>query len=957
MAKKSQKRTARHGRDRSGCMWGIINMFDFRHGRTTQRLLSDKRPGNRHAAGASSRKNKTETVTNPKENCPEAPDVEETIIAADAGKPSVKKLIEEEMFIEQDSKEEMNNAQVEPKESNAEHGCHNRKNQKRRSRSRSRSCDLGIEDLHVDEKMQTEFSCLQKSEKQSKNGLLMEAIMEEFCHQIHKKSVSYVNHSQHDEVRCQLNQKNPDFEEKLVEAIKCLISQKLINEKNGTEEGNMNLSKELRDALQILSSDEIFLKLLQGPKSVMLKYIQGLSDAQTEKSKGSQRLKDENSELLVGSNMSEKDLCDLRQPDKIVHTKQHKFFRRRTRSLEKIPSEGNNSYQTTNTTVILKPGLTGLQNSEEESNTSSLSKPHLIIRNREGNERAGSYFSLTEIKRKLKHAMGKERQENSSADTSKKHTSECAAIRNSEKGSKDISGFNSTSKDHFFVEKIARPPNAVKKEKKASRPKEYETSRPHDIANNKQRASNIYVEARKHLSEMLSNGAGNEDFSSRQVPKTLGKILSLPDYTISPIPSPGRDWGQIHGIGQARLSSCDQFQKQERNTSHTSQISLNSETHSFVSDGITTSKEHSPTNADSSASNELVVDIEVENNLCSGENDIASEGEMDIVKTIDAASLKENDTVNSPERNSSFSTAYDEPPGTPEVCKETECHESTEQDSYEETQYSSSPSLSPRTSCPVTKQDGDLEHAAEVPDRPSPVSVLEPIFSEEDISPASIRSQPAELRLQPQRIQFGDDEPLATDQAISLKTCVEDKESIFEYVTEVLEVSGINGDEFYIRSCISDQLLDPSIFSEVQYFPNQLCCDKKLLFDCINEVLVEVYGYYLGCFPGLLLVKRTIRPFPDMKNAIREIWEGVYWHLLPFPPPHTLDQIVSKDLAKTGTWMDLQFDTETIVVDIVEAIFEDLTEEILCSCEDQSWESVDAITPAELMVTENTSHL
>jgi len=183
--------------------------------------------------------------------------------------------------------------------------------------------------------------------------------------------------------------------------------------------------------------------------------------------------------------------------------------------------------------------------------------------------------------------------------------------------------------------------------------------------------------------------------------------------------------------------------------------------------------------------------------------------------------------------------------------------------------------------------------------------------------------------VQPLRIQFEEHEPSAADRNIPLKASVDDKESVFEYVKAVLQASGMKWDEFYMRSHSSEQLLDPSIFFEVEFFSSQLCCDKKLLFDSANEALVEVYERYFGCFPGLSFVKSTIRPAPDMKNGIYEVWEGVSWHLLPLPLPHTLDQLVKKDMAKTGTWMDLRCDIETILVEIGEAIFEDLMEEAI----------------------------
>lgn len=49
MAKKSQRRSMRYEKDQSGCMWGFISMFDFRHGRASQKLIADKR--SRHASG------------------------------------------------------------------------------------------------------------------------------------------------------------------------------------------------------------------------------------------------------------------------------------------------------------------------------------------------------------------------------------------------------------------------------------------------------------------------------------------------------------------------------------------------------------------------------------------------------------------------------------------------------------------------------------------------------------------------------------------------------------------------------------------------------------------------------------------------------------------------------------------------------------------------------------------
>ncbi|KAJ6675355.1 ADHESIN-LIKE PROTEIN putative (DUF3741)-RELATED [Salix viminalis] len=371
MAKKSQRRPVRYERDQSGCMWGLMSMFDFRHGRSTQKLISDRRRGTRHAVGTGTPKNRFDNL---KENC-------QGIIHGEEGrkttggtsKLSVKKLMEEEMLIEQDTKNEINNPEVEPKQSNSENGGHKTKNHKRK-KSRTKSCDIHIEDLNGAESLESDQHCLHNLEKETTKSLDIVEIMEDFCHQIHQKSIGYGEHDQRDEVQHHPHQKNPDFEEKLSEAIK-LVNEKLIDRKHVTENGDLHPSKELRDALQILTSDEeLFLKLLQGPKSIMVKHVQNLWNAQVEK--------DGDSKLPAISNLMEQGLDDFRHSDEAIHGKQRKFFKRKTKSLEKNPSKENKASQASNRIVILKPGPTSLLLPENESSIGSSPESEFIIRNK-----------------------------------------------------------------------------------------------------------------------------------------------------------------------------------------------------------------------------------------------------------------------------------------------------------------------------------------------------------------------------------------------------------------------------------------------------------------------------------------------------------------------------------------------------------------------------------------------
>lgn len=60
---------------------------------------------------------------------------------------------------------------------------------------------------------------------------------------------------------------------------------------------------------------------------------------------------------------------------------------------------------------------------------------------------------------------------------------------------------------------------------------------------------------------------------------------------------------------------------------------------------------------------------------------------------------------------------------------------------FGEDQMLSSPAVSP-PHCPVSSEIEDSDCATDKMERPSPISVLEPLFTDDDISPASTISQP-----------------------------------------------------------------------------------------------------------------------------------------------------------------------------------------------------------------------
>ncbi|XVF84610.1 hypothetical protein PTKIN_Ptkin17bG0050900 [Pterospermum kingtungense] len=888
-------------------------------------------------AGTGNSGDKLDKLTRSGNNCQGNVDGEEKAAATGACKPSVKKLLEEEMFAEQVVNDEVANAEVEAKQFDSGQGDRVRKNRKRKGKTRKKSSDNSL-DMDAPENLVSEVSCQRNLEKQTTSGLDIDNIMEELCRRINQKRISCGNHDQPAESHIQPNQKSSGFEERLSEAVKFLVSQKLINRNQLTEDGELQASKEVVDALEILSLDEeLFLKLLRDPNSLWVKHVQNLPDAQ---------VKDEESKRLTvsGCNFSEQEHVESKSNEP-VNRKPRNFFRRKIKSQEKDLSDGNNVSQASNKIVILKPGPTCLQTPETGSTLGSSPESQYIIRHREPHEKVGSHFFLAEIKRKLKHAMGREQHRIPTDVISKRFPGERqnSADRG---GAKEYIGMNSPTKDHFFIERITRPSIGVKKREKTSKlkgselGKEYETT---DVS--RQRVSNIYIEAKKHLSEMITNGDENVDLSSRQVSKTLGRILSLPEYNLSPVGSPGRNLDSSFITAQMRFAGSENFQKVNENNqhnyvSHPSQVSKDTESELCISDN----KRNDEIQGDTALSNNAgtcVNDDKEDQSLSLAKDEMSSEGTASIVKAIEMMVQEESKLWDSSfETSDSSFTRDDNSVDISEVCheKQSQC---LKQNSSEEGQELFSPSASPSNSSIIKKVEG-LESTQE---RPSPVSVLEPIFAEDVISPESIRSHSGETSIQPLRIQFEEHGSLVSNQGNHIKTCMDDKESTFEHIKAVLQASSFNWDELYIRSLSSDLLLDPLLLDEVEYSPNQLCQDQKLLFDCINEVLMEVCGYYIGA-PGVSFVKPNIRPIPDMKSTIQEVWQGVYWHLLPMPPPHNLDQIVRKDMAKTGTWMDLRLDTDCIGIEMGEAILEDLVEDTIVSCRNEGLECENHVLPA-----------
>lgn len=754
MAKRSKQRPVRQKKDQSGCMWGLLSMFDFRHGRATKRLLSDRR---RYSA----------TNTHGEADLPTNPEGQhlsnEKKPGFDLVRSRVKELIEEEMVIDQDSKNQYDTKKLE----NHKHK-HTQKTLK--------------------ESFNQEISITrQDSPKKTSQYQDLEALVKEILLIYQKKN------EQHGDLDTGAKQSFPIVEEKLVAAIETLLN----------ENGDHKKFQHSREMFQMLSSNkEMFFKLIQDQNSILL------NEDQKSKSK------------LKSTEQTDQ------EPEESVTRKHRKLFRRRSKSVDNIPMNEKGKI------VILKPGTP---------------------ENQIGNENS-SQFSFMEIKRRLKNAMGKE------------HITPGKTVDG---------GWSSPNRDHFYTERFTKVSNFRSWRSKddlahgrVSKLRESEMKN-EDTDN---RISSIYVEAKKHLSEMLTSGDEDADLMMRSLPKSLGRILSLREYnSLSPGTSP-------------RAQDIRLVNKSQPSTNNDNlEENINSEGVQLIVKPEACDKELE----------EQTEDADV---LCE------SHVSLDVIEDNHIALIHEG----SNEESSSDSLK----PDLPDDNESSSCGPHIE------------PTLATKTE----------EHEITPPGKagkPSPVSVLDPFFSDDDISPARTVTRPVEAAVQPLRIQF--DEPVShsEDQQIRITNSEDSEESPFEYIEAVLLSSDLNWTDFEKRWLAGIQIIDPSLFDEVETFSGRPRYDQRLLFDSTNEVLEEVCEHFI---PESLFIKRAIWPVPKGMDLINEVWGRIESRLCKVYP-RDLDKLVRNDLETSKMWLDLEVRSESreIVVKIEESIFEETIDDTLLS--------------------------
>uniref|UniRef100_A0A5B6ZUB4 DUF3741 domain-containing protein n=1 Tax=Davidia involucrata TaxID=16924 RepID=A0A5B6ZUB4_DAVIN len=351
-----------------------------------------------------------------------------------------------------------------------------------------------------------------------------------------------------------------------------------LNEINLQLDGANHQSKHFLDAFEILNANkEVFLELLQDPNSLLSKHIQHLLNSPTEKEKTESVSEAKFLECGINNPRNcEEAACNVKFRKQNMHN-----FLKKIKSRYGYLSKESDDPQHSNRIVVLKSGRKGMQNSENVTCHCSSLQSHHNLR-----IKGQSAKSCTDVKSKDK--LSKPRDSESSIGP------QCATISES-----------------------------VHKKLNMS-----------TVSYSKKREIDIYLEAKRHLSERLSKVDEGDTFSSKHAPRTLGWMLSLPEHEFWATLSPKRDMEHGSASAQMRFSSSSNFQmanesswqlQKEKKMSYPSPLRQNVEvppcTDTSKPDGqlqIFDSKPSSPEN--------FIPDTKFHNNICSTRDDLTSKG-------------------------------------------------------------------------------------------------------------------------------------------------------------------------------------------------------------------------------------------------------------------------------------------------------------------------------------------
>ncbi|KAJ7952296.1 Phosphatidylinositol N-acetyglucosaminlytransferase subunit P-like protein [Quillaja saponaria] len=655
------------------------------------------------------------------------------------------------------------------------------------------------------------------------------------------------------------------------EAIATNLNQKFIDGNDMGKDGAGPQSKQLLDALQILySNKELFVKILKDPNSLLVKQIHQQARKQLTRSVSQSRLTE--------------------------HQKSN------ARHFEN-PSSYNCDPQSANRIVVLEPGPDKVQNSADIIHQwPSLHSHNSSSYN--GKAFKPSFFSFGHLKRKLKDAMGTRRKvQHSVLIDGEPHKAPCgcqALVGSRKVSGAEIFGRDWPSKVKFGIAKEGKSSLDVKNTDKINKAQDSEYLQQNEL--------NISVEARRNHSEMLNNRG--ED--SKHLTNNQEKTIFSPEYDCLSRSSGGYP---EHGFvaDQMRYSPYGSYQ-----LGHGIKWGLQRQRENVYLNSLKQNREDSP-GADIRKLNDQLhvvgTNVDITKNL---------------FPNIPEGFGKLMETKNSMHQGEIYCL---EVPSEPDSRQETGPTLSSDMaDSSEGIGYFLDSTLENQLTAfsavvsslsPSSVQRMEDSNSIE---QPRLESVLEQ-FIVDVVSPAGSISRPGTAESPVRVLQDNFDEHKSAGGLRSPPDSMDNLNTL-QFIREVLQASGLSCDEPSMECYSSKQLLNPSLQNELKKMTDQFGGNYRILFDCINEVLVEVYHCYFRCSPWVSIIKPNVQTLAlkrgDKTSVVDEVTKRVERHFFQQPPTRTFEQLAEMDLRRCGTWLDIGIDTEDIVIEVEGEVIEDL---------------------------------
>ncbi|KAJ1272255.1 hypothetical protein BS78_06G188300 [Paspalum vaginatum] len=662
-------------------------------------------------------------------------------------------------------------------------------------------------------------------------------------------------------------------------------------------------SKEFVDALQLLSSNkELFLMLMQDPSSRLLECLQNLY-----MSLGSTKLEcEECAEETEWQGMTHSLEQPLTSPSK-VERRQNSFLKEDKLVMRK-PSKLNDSSRGLSRIVILKPSPARSYTSLISSSaTSSPLSNHTDLQVQEGSDKPDRHFSLRELKRRLRFAVidnRKDHQLNSMSTTS--HKAEADSSKQFLVTSMSESVASTDSSDS----KGAAEPSIVDKK---TVPEDSGNRTRNDVTHGA--GSFSYEKAKMYIIERL-NDQGEENFQTVQKSESFERLISLPENgTFFPSHCP-REEKIIVAHKATNLINLHMIEQEDGSASPDS-TKVYQETESANTSDLGT---------------ETLVELNLDHdyhppNEGSISQELISEGVKIIQDTMENSPVCDEDETSrkrveekSPDECSSEESQSMNVLSEPEVALHSP-------DGVNE-QGNHSTSIVELVKPSVLTFPYSPENANGKEEKLSPQSVLDPVVGAAT-SPGHGTQKRDELSMPTSRVLFEEhDTPSASPTSCNgpQVAVLDDKDARVSFIKAVLEASELLSEENSHRWYTEEPLLDVSVLAEVG---NVYCLtdDAVLLFDCIEEVLLKIRDKFFGTNPWVAFLKHNVRPAPVGTHLIQEVAKGIN-SLVSNGCPNTLEQVMMKDLD-SGSWLDLHGDTQSVVVELWDGLFDDLLEEMV----------------------------